>query len=224
MFLNFPDPTPIFPTLFPLTWSVHKTPSFTSTSTVAISGRETQLIRALYPRWEFVLSYSGDSWLRDETQNITPDGSLSGFLELQDISGLFTACLGSYGEFYYSDPDDNSRAGVGLGDGNGTTTTFPIIYTWGTGPFMPQFYAPVGGIQSIQAVYLNGVPQSASTYGVDSTNTMLVFTTPPGLGVAITIDFTFYFRCRFLEDMSNYSQWARNLWENKDVKFKSVKQ
>jgi hypothetical protein len=109
-----------------------------------------------------------------------------------------------------------------VGVANGTQTTFPLYYTWGSGPFTPSFTAPVTGIDTIDSVYINDVIQAPDTYGPDATNTMLVFTTAPVAG-NITADFHFYYRCRFLDDEMLYSQWARNLWEVKQVQFESVK-
>jgi uncharacterized protein (TIGR02217 family) len=222
-YIQFPNPTPVFPVLPPLTWSLHKKAHMASRVTTAITGRENQLACAAYPRWEFLLSYGGESWLRDQTQNIAIAQAVAGLTELTQISQLFLACLGQYGEFYFSDPDDNSRDNQAEGTGNGTQTTFALYYTWGFGPFTPSFTAPVGGIQILNTVYIDGVPQSASTYALDSTNTMLVFTSAPAVGAVITADFTFYYRCHFLADEMTYSQWAANLWEVKEVKFESVK-
>lgn len=223
-FIFFPNPTPVFPTLSPLTWSSHKKPILSSRSTVAITGRGNQLACAAYPRWAFTLSYGGgNSWLRDQTENITPDANLAGFTELQQLTGLFLVCLGPYGEFFYSDPDDNSRLSQFVEIGDGATTTFPLYYSWGSGPFTPSMTIPVGGIQTLDAVYLNGVSQSPSTYSLDSSLTQLVFTSAPSSGVAITADFHFYFRCRFLDDELKLSMWAQNLWDVKEVRFESVK-
>ena len=192
--------------------------------TTAVSGRENQLATAAYPRWAFTLSYGGgNSWLRDQTQNITPDPTKNGLTEFEQLSGLFLACLGSYGEFYYSDPDDSSRANQYIGTGNGTATTFLVYYSWGSGPFTPAMTIPVGGVNTITTVYFNGVAQSSSIYSLDSTNTQLVFTSAPGNGVVITVTFSFYFRCRFLDDHMDYNQWAQNLWDTKEVRFESVK-
>lgn len=188
-----------------------------------MSGRENQLACAAYPRWTFTLSYGGgNSWLRERTQNIVTDSALADYTELEQISGLFLACLGAYGEFYYDDPDDDSRSNQFVGNANGTQTTFQLYYSWGFGPFTPAFTAPVSGINAIDAVYIDDVLQNPDTYSVDSTNTMLMFNSAPGPG-RITANFSFYFRCRFLDDEMEYSQWAKNLWENKQVQFESVK-
>ena len=223
-FIQYPNPTPVFPILSPLTWSVHKKPIMSSRAITAASGRETQLACAVFPRWAFTLSYGGNnSWLRDQTQNIVPDPTKVGFTELEQLSGLFLACLGSYGEFYYSDPDDNSRAGQPIATADGVGTTYQLYYNWGSGPFTPVMYIPVGGIQTLSTVYFNGVAQSAGLYSLDSTKTKIIFTSPPANGTVITADFVFYFRCRFLADNIQFSQWARNLWDTKEVRFESVK-
>lgn len=226
-FINFPSPTPIFPVLSPLAWSVKKTPSILAKPSRAVSGREVQILRAVYPRFEFTLTYGGEAWLREQTQNITPYAPLSGDVELAKLSGLFMQCLGAKGEFYYDDPDDDSRLAQAVGVGNGIQTTFPLFFSWGTGPFSPSLTLPVLGINTIDAVYFNGVRQF-SGFSLDSTNTKLVFSSPPGLvgivGPTITADFHFYWRCRFLADLEEYEQWAKNLWENRELKFQSVKQ
>ena len=201
-----------------------KKPIGSSRVTTAASGRETQLACAAYPRWAFTLKFGGgNSWLREQTQNIVTDPTLAGFTEFEQISGLFLACLGSYGEFYYSDPDDNSRENQFVGIGTGTRTAFPLFFTWGTGPFTPAMTLPVQGIASIDAVYIDNILQNPANYSMDSTNTILVFVHPPIGTTTIKADFHFYYRCRFLADEMDYSQWAQNLWDNKEVQFESVK-
>lgn len=231
-YIFFPSPTPVFPALPPLAWSVHKKPIMASRVTIAMTGRENQLACCVYPRWSFTLTYGGSSWLRDQTQNIVPEAQLAGLTELQQLSGLFLQCLGSYGEFYYSDPDDNSRYAQPVATADGVTTTFQLYYTWGTGPFSPALSIPVGGVQTLDAIYFNGSPPPPYTPGpppsgyswtLDATNTKVVFNTPPPAGTIITADLHFYFRCRWLDDTMDYSQFAQNLWEVKQVQFESVK-
>ena len=223
-FINFPTPTPIFPTLPPLTWSVHKKAIMASRVSIAATGRTAQLACAIYPRMEFTLSYGGgNSWLRDQTQNIVPDTTLAGFTEFQQLSGLFLACLGSYGEFYYSDPSDNSRAGQVIGSGDGTTVSFPVYYQLAAAVYASAPFTVVGGINTLSAVYINGTVQSPSTYSIDATNTAIVFTSAPSAGVTISADFSFYYRCRFSDDTLKFSQFALNKWECPEVRFESVK-
>jgi uncharacterized protein (TIGR02217 family) len=219
-YIFYPVPTPVFPALPSIGWSVKKKPILASRVTIGATGRETQLACAAFPRWAFTLTYT---WLREQTQNTVPDYTQLGFREFEQISGLFLLCKGSYGEFYFEDPDDNSRLDqmIGLGDGN--RMSFPVIVNWGSGPFAPPMFMPVGGVNTIEAVYLNGIAQDPSTYSMDDTNTNIVFTSAPGANVAINMDLHFYFRCRFLEDHLDFSQILLNRWEAKEVKFESVK-
>jgi hypothetical protein len=220
-YIYFPTPTPIFPALASVGWSVHKKPIMASRVAIASTGREVQLACAAYPRWSFILSYD---WLREQTQNITPDGHMLGFTELEQLSGLFLLCKGSYGEFYFEDPDDNSRRNQTVAwPADNVTSTFLLFYNWGYGPFNPPLRIPVGGIKSIDAVYFDGTVQSPSIYFMDPTNTALSFTAPPPGGTHVTADFHFYFRCRFLDDHLDFSQFAQNRWEAKEVRFESVK-
>lgn len=219
-YIFFPVPTPVFPALPSQAWSVHKKPILSSNVVIGATGKEVQLARAGWPRWSFILTYG---WLREQTQNTIPDSSLLGFRELEQISGLFLLCQGAYGEFYYDDPDDDSRLNNLVGYGDGTNLVFPVYYTWGNGPFSPPLRAPVGGIKSLDAVYFNGVVQSAGSYSIDSTNARIVFASPPSATTTITADFSFYFRCRFLDDQLTFSQFARNRWEMKEIRFESVK-
>lgn len=229
-YIFFPSPTPVFPALSVQGWSFMKTPSFTSTNTKSASGKEFNLIRSVYPRWEFTLNYSGDSWLRDQTQNIIIYGPLAGHYELEKLSGLFLQCLGDYGEFYFNDPDDNSRAGyvAGVMPYPPAAATFPLYFQWGVGPFTPPMMLPVQGIQTIDKVTatIGGtvtVLNPGTDYTVDATNTQLVVNTTSYATATITVDFHFYYRCRFLSPFEEYEEWATNLWENKELKFQSVK-
>ena len=224
-FIFYPSPTPTFPVLPPLGWSVHKKTIMASRTTTAATGRETQLACAVYPRWEFLLTYGGNSWLREETQNIVPDSTLAGFTELEQLSSLFLICRGAYGEFFYDDPDDDSRTNLTIGTTDGVSRDYPVYYDWGNGPFSPSLLIPVGGINTLDAVYLNGVLQSPLTYIIDSTRTKISFTgvLPPSAGQTLSLSFHFYFRCRFSDDNMKYEQFVRNLWEVKEVRFESVK-
>ncbi len=149
-FINFPNPTPIFPKLPPQAWSVHKEPSFVKTPVAtAISGREYQIARQTIPRWLFTLTYGGDAWLRDQTENASPYGPLAGCTELETIAGLYVACLGAYGEFYFEDPEDNSRLNQAVGVAVTGTFLYPLFFQWGNGPFTPPALYPVGGIKTL---------------------------------------------------------------------------
>jgi len=72
------------------------------------------------------------------------------------------------------------------------------------------------------AVYINGTEVPiGSAYSVVLNNT-IVFLTAPALGEVVTMDFKFYYICRFLEDTQDYEQFMYNLWTLESMTFISV--
>ena len=225
-YIQYPNPTPIFPALPVVGFPVHKKPLFTGWQHKSVTGREYLTARQVYPNWDFELQFSKDSWLREQTQNnplYTPN---SPHVEFEAISQLFLSCYGTYGEFYYDDPEDDSRLGQPIAIGDGMTTTFLVLRTWGFTPLAR--VEPVGGVNFGQAinVYFNGgSPISPLFYSVtnDPSGSHLNFSTAPEAGVVITMDFSFFYRCRWKDDMQEYQQFNYNLWELGKCEFKSTK-
>jgi uncharacterized protein (TIGR02217 family) len=87
------------------------------------------------------------------------------------------------------------------------------------------FVAPITAVNALSAVYLNGIEQSPTSYscatGLNSTG-VVTFKAPPPTGDMITADFSFYFRCRFVDDSYQFSYWNYQLWELKKLSFISV--
>ena len=129
--------------------------------------------------------------------------------------GLFLACQGQYGTFLYNDPTDDVVTNGGIATGDGATTAFTFARYLGV------FFEPVGWVTSVANVYLNGVNQ-ASGWSVSTPNS-LVFSTPPGAGVAISATFAYAFQCRFAQDDLDFENFMQNLWSAKSVKFRSVR-
>lgn len=214
--VGYPFPTPVLPNLNG--FDVKKTPTYDSLVAQSVSGREVSSPRQAYPLWEFDLTYE---ILRDPTQNQNPYLQYAGQTEFQSILDMFLACSGQFGRFFYNDLSDNSRLGQAIGIGDAATTSFRLVRTWGSGSL--SFAEPIGGINLTQAivVYLNGTPTTG--YALDSMGQNIVFASAPGSGVAITMDFYFYYFCRFLNDIVDFEQFYANLWMMKSFKFRSVK-
>ena len=218
-YINFPSPTPVFPALPTLGWNVKKTPVWSATTALSVSGREKRAARQCFPVWEFELTYE---FLRERTQNNPIYFPNSPYTELEQISQLFLACLGSYGEFYFEDPDDSTRAGMAIGTGDGGTTAWPVYIPYpSTQRYLTVFSAMPGAIKRVTAVYLNGSPQPAGSFSwADVT---LTLTTPPPAGANVTADLEFYYRCHFSDDLQTYEQFFKNIWAYPSCKFSSVK-
>lgn len=177
-----------------------KTPTFMTLIQEAVSGKENRLGLRQYPKWEFSLSYE---ILRDSVA----------FNELETFGGFFLQMRGQLDSFLYSDPQDNAVADQNFGTGNGTTTAFQLSRLWGV------FSEPVQNVNAITNIKKAGVAVTAgSGYTVSSTG-LITFATAPANGAALTWTGSFYYRCRFTQDASEYSQFMQNLWELKRLSF-----
>src|SRR5712675_191400 len=209
---------PFFPDL-PWGFPFNRMPNMATIVQTPQSGRETRWGQQIYPQWEFELPFEE---LRDQTLNQTIYQPFVGFTQFQRLLGLFLLGMGRWGLFYFDDPADNSRAGQRIGTGDGSTKDFLIIRTWGIGAY--QLTEPVGGINTGTAkVYLNGVLQVSgySLTGADDAPKTLMFVSAPANGVVITMDFHFYYLCRFSDDQHNYEEFYKNRWTT-NIKFRSV--
>src|SRR6266849_3738917 len=99
-FINFPSPTPLFPSLPGRGWSMHKIPTFSTSVAIHVNGKEMRAIRQAFPLWEFDITHEV---LREQTQNQVLWQNNVPFVELETISQLQLSCLGKYGEFYFED-------------------------------------------------------------------------------------------------------------------------
>lgn len=199
-------PVGLLGTTFPVRW----TPQFFNMPTsIAVSGAAIDLGLAATPLHTFELSYE---FLRSDSVN----------QEFQAVLGFFLSQNGTLGRFLYSNSDDFSTTGTLIGVGDGTITDFVITRTLGQ-TFTPGVYPygfgaePVGmvdGSHSI-AVYLNGTLQSGTTYDVISTapaNQILHFHSPPGGGDIITMDFQFFYYCRFADNAIVFERFLKYHW------------
>ena len=215
MAFYYPVPTPVFPVLRS-GFRFGLKPVFATAVLTTVNGVEIRSAQQAFPLWEIRMTYE---LLADRTQNAVIDPNLADYNELQQICGLFLVCKGQYGRFFFSNPVDNSRSGQVIQTGDGVTNTFRVIRNWGS------FVEPVGAVNIDEAinVYLNGVLQDPGDWEIDSDLINLVFSTPPPDGAVITMDFFYYYFCRWLEDVQDFEQFYQHLWEFKSCVFRSAK-
>ncbi len=194
----------IFPALVGLGWSVKRTPMWKTRVQEAISGKETRIADWSYPRWKWELAYD---FLRGDASHA----------EFQALAGFFNQRQGMFDSFLFQDSDDNAAIGQSLGSGDGTTTAFQLVRAFGG------FVEPILAPNVVSNVYLAGVPQGPSAYNVSSASGIVTFVTAPPAGIAISADFSFYFRCRFVEDSMDFEKFMNQLWRAKKLAFISVK-
>jgi uncharacterized protein (TIGR02217 family) len=192
----------VFPTLPGLSWSVTKSPQWSTRVQKAVSGREFRAAYYNLPLWTFKLAYEV---LRAGAQQ-----------ELQQLVGFYLARQGSFDSFLYADPTDHAVVAQPFGTGNGATTKFQLTRTMGG------YAEPIVAPQATPAIYANGVLQSSGV-AVDLTTGIATFTTAPANGVLLTWTGSFYYRCRFLADSIDFDNFMSDLWQAKKVEFVSVK-
>jgi len=202
----------IFPALPGLAWSVTKTPTFQTRIQRAVSGRELRALDYPYPLWQFALVYD---FLRDNPQ--------AGYDELRTLLGFFMLCQGAFGTFLFQDPSDFQVAGQQIGIGNASTTVFQLQRAMGAMLPGGGFLEPITAPNVVSTIYLNGITQAPATYSVDPATGLVTFDTAPGSGLIITADFTYYFRCRFIDDKYDFENFMYHLWQLKKLTFISVR-
>ena len=202
----------IFPTLPSLAWSVTKTPTFQTRIQRAASGRELRALDYPHPLWQFAVAYE---FLRDNPT--------VGYDELRTLIGFFMLCQGAYGTFLFEDPTDCQVVGQQIGVGNASTTVFQLQRAMGTNLPGGGFFEPIVAPKVVRAVYLNGITQDPATYSIDFDSGLLSFSTAPGSELIITVDFSYYFRCRFTDDKYDFENFMHRLWQLKKLTFISVR-
>lgn len=190
----------VFPTLPGLGWSVGKKPMWKTAVQRTVSGREFRAPFMSYPLWEFSLNYEV---LRAATA----------YAELQTLMGFFNARLGAYDSFLYTDSNDNSVTDYQFGTGDGTTVAFQLTRALGG------FIEPVMNVNALTNIKKGGAVQSSPTdYSIDSAG-LVTFTSAPAGAAVLTWTGSFYFRVRFLQDMAEFEEFMKNLWQLKKLEF-----
>ncbi len=194
----------VYPTLPGLTWSVTKSPIWKTRTQTSVRGREVRIKDQIYPRWKFQLVYS---FLR----------GMPGFIEIQTMLSFFQSVAGSWDTFLFDDPTDDFVTGQTIGIGDGANTSFQLARQFAVGGFNEPITAP-GGV----TLYLNGALQTPTAYGWDGATGLVTFIAPPSIGVVVTADIGYWFRCRFTTDTLDFEQFMSNWWELKKIEFESV--
>ncbi len=133
---------------------------------------------------------------------------------LQTLIGFFLIAQGQLNSFLYVDPTDSVVSGQTVGAGDGATTAFTL------GRAIGGFYEPVSYVTGISSVTVNGAATGA--YAFTAPN-MITFSSAPASGAAIAWTGTYAFQCRFLDDQLDFEEIMSGLWQNKSVKFRSIR-
>ena len=202
----------IFPALPGLAWSVTKSPTFQTRIQRAVSGRELRALDYPYPLWQFTLVFD---FLRDNPA--------AGFDELRTLMGFFMLCQSAFRTFLFQDPSDDRVSGQQIGTGDTLRTVFQLQRTMGKTLPGGGFLEPIVAPNVVSAVCFNGIVQDPAGYSVDPMTGLVTFNIAPGSGLIITADYSYYFRCRFIDDSYAFENFMFRLWQLKKLTFISVR-
>lgn len=196
----------VFPTLIGLEWNVPRAPMWSTIVNDAISGKQTAMGLWSYPKWAWELSFS---YLPSKPSQT----------DLQTLAGFFNKLQGRFDTFLYADADDNAVTAQAIGTGDGVMKTFQLVRSFGG--FVEPIFAP----NVVAHVYSAGVDAggwTVSNWGATAPG-IVTFSSAPANGAAITADFSFYFPCRMDDDTISFTNFMKQMWSGKSVKFTSVK-
>lgn len=153
-----------------------------------------------YSRWYIELTYE---FMAGNAQG-------SDYRKLLDF---FVARRGSLSDFWYQDPEDNSIEDELIGTGDGAQRSYQICRTY------CGYQEPIFGLNADYPLKLTvaKVLQSPDKFTVSNTGLLTFKTVTPPKGAEIRASFHFFYRCRFIEDMAEFEQFAAKLWTLKSL-------
>jgi hypothetical protein len=195
-----------------------KTPSFSNIVHTPISKRG--IIKASlqpYPIWE--IEYPAVEFIRGGEQDASSP--------YQALLGMYVAMGGSFGDFLYLDPNDNTIPAANpsyFGIGDGSTTLFQLQRSIGIGADIVQNPAGVLGLPAVGtnpplAIYINGTVTTA--YTMEALG-IVQFSTPPAAGQLLTWSGSYYYRVQFGDDKITFDEFMQKVWNLKTLKLQSM--
>ena len=194
----------VFPVLPGLKWNIKRTSIWKTLSEESVSGKEMSVALMTYPNRRYSLAYE-----------VLRAGSLG---EVQTLEGFFNARQGRHDTFLYTDPDDKTVTDQAFGTGNGTTTAFPLLRTRGG------FNEPVQSLNGAPTIKVAGVAKATPADYTISTLGVVNFAAAPANGAALTWTGNYYWRCKFLQDITEFDQFLKDLWQLQRLEFRTWKQ
>ena len=132
-------------------------------------------------------------------------------------------CQGAFGTFLFRDPSDCEVTGQQIGVGDASKTSFQLQRAMGTTLPGGGFFEPIVAPNIVRTIYFNGIVQSPENYSVDGNSGLVTFKIALGSGAIVSADFSYYFRCRFVNDKYDFDNFMHRLWQLKKLDFISVR-
>jgi uncharacterized protein (TIGR02217 family) len=203
-----PDPLsqalPVYPTLACQAWPVLKRFAWATDVQASAGDRETRVSSWTAPLMEWELHY-------DVARSGTIDGAA--YTEFEQLLGFYTARRGQNGRFLFDDVTDNQVVDEPLGTGDGVETDFVLSRTLGA------HTAPIGRVNTIGAVKINGVATAAYTIA----GNVLTLATAPTAGQVLTWSGSYYWVARFADPETDFGNFANRFWDLKKIRLRQLR-
>lgn len=195
---------PVLPSLIGQAFPIKgPSPNWPTEKQDALSGKRTRYPLQSYPSYNYEISFNV---LR----------TASALAELQNLRGFINSVNGPAGLFGYTDPNDNSVVLQALGDGDGTTAAFQLVRTFGG------FTEPVFLLNGAPLIYNNGSLVSSSNYSISAYG-VVTFNTPPASGNPLTLSGSYYWPCRFDDEVVQFENNMSGFFKLQSLKFSTEK-
>ena len=199
----------LFPELPGLEWDLTKTPTFNTKIMTSVNGRELRASYQAVPKYEISISFA---FLRES----------KGRNELQQLESFFLERRGAFDSFLLKMPEDNGFNCTFAGDGSATnfqlykqmhTAQIPVSHT---AEYVTQD-PPMWNEDLDQPMWTDPSDQMWETqYGITK-NGRLILPVPLADGDTLSVQGTFYYRCRFADDEQQYTNFMHKLWKANKV-------
>ena len=150
-----------------------------------------------------------------------------GSIEYATMFGFNLRLNGNAGRFLFREPHDNKVKDQYIATTDGTTAVFsPIVRTFGVGDNSGT--EAVGYVDATQQinVYLDEVWQPPDTWQILYTvpvKQQLKFFNTPAAGKKITMDFSFFYYCKFLDNKMEFEEFVWDMHEMKKITIESLR-
>lgn len=193
---------PTYPTLPGLGFSISWNPEFYNLPTqVTANGANIDLALASTPLHRFKLTY-------DFLDNrISPS-------EVKIYRGFWLRLQGTVGRFLFDNVEDNTVTAQLIGTGNDTEDTFSLVRTYGYGDNVHTDF--VGYVDTVADfnVYVDAVLIDPPDYTLNQDvpgDIRVVFESPPADTLLVTVDMTYFYYCKFADNMLDFERFMENL-------------
>jgi hypothetical protein len=165
------------------------------------SQREFRARDSAIPRYRYSVAY--------EFLRVAP-----ALAEYQALLGFFNRVGGTFDDWLFADPDDNTVTNTLFGQGDGVSQVFQL------GRMFGGFFEPVFGPGAGVTIKVDGVVEAGAV--VDNFG-QVTLPVPPDVGAVLQWSGPFYWRCRFASETLEFLRSYQTFLEAKRVEFITVK-